>query len=92
MLKIQEITIDGDVFKLREPRIADYQAARGAEPEEFMLRMLSGMLLDESGTPLGYEQVTELPLRIFNTLTDEVSKMIDSNVGPLEKKTDSSTA
>lgn len=91
MLKTQELTLDGEVFKMREPRVVDYRAAKGKSNEDFMVTMLSGMLLDEQGVELGEERVLNLPLRVLNYLTGIVASLLETPDDPLAKTTDSST-
>jgi hypothetical protein len=91
MLKIQELEIDGEIFRLREPRLADYIRARAVQGEDFVFTMLAGMLLDESGNPIGDEGVQNLPLRAFDRLTEAVTKLTALRVDPLDPTTASST-
>lgn len=91
MLKIQEIEIDGEKFRLREPRLADYLRARKADKSDFVFVMLEGMLLNEEGKEVGQEAVQNLPLRVFDVLADAVNTMATPRSGPLEKSDGSST-
>lgn len=91
MLKIQELEIDGQKFRLREPRLKDYLRARSAAPEDFVFKMLAGMLLDGKDEEVGDEFVQELPLRVFDVLSEAVTKLTAPRVAPLDQKSDTST-
>jgi hypothetical protein len=73
MLKTQEIEIDGEKFKIREPRIKDHLRAKAlvdASGEAYAISMLSGMLIDEAGKEVGEAFISDLPLRVFNQLAE----------------------
>ena len=91
MLKIQELDIDGDHFRLREPRLADYLRARKAPQDEFVFIMLAGMLLDDKNQEVGDHFVQELPLRVFDVLSEAVTQLTAPRASPLDKKSDGST-
>lgn len=91
MLKIQELRIGEEVYRVREPRLKDYLRARKAEGSEFAFQMLAGMLLDEKGQELGLEAVENLPLRVFDELAKTVTELTEMKPGPLEPKEGSST-
>lgn len=91
MLKIQELNIDGELFRLREPRLADYLRARKSPADEFVFTMLAGMLLDDQNKEVGDAFVQELPLRVFDVLSEAVTALTAPRVDPLAKKTEDST-
>lgn len=71
MLKIQELSVGGVTYRLREPRLRDHinaQAREGGQ-EQYVIHMLGGMLIDENGTELGPEAILDLPLTAFNALS-----------------------
>lgn len=93
MLKIQELQLDGIVFRVREPRLYDFFEARKGTTDEYILRMLSGMLIDEEGKPLGMEAVSNLPLRFLDPLSKIVMELTDQGgTGPLTQSGGSSSA
>lgn len=94
MLKIQELDIDGEKFRLREPRLSDYLRARKAPADEFVFTMLAGMLLDDKGKEVGEAAVQNLPLRVFDVLSEAVSALSAPRKAevPLDQKSEGSTA
>lgn len=91
MLKIQEITVDGDVFRLREPRVKDFLRAKNKSEEDFVVAMLAGMLLDEEGRELGQDAVENLPMRVLSELSHKVGEMSQAPADPLPTASASST-
>jgi hypothetical protein len=91
VLKVQELNIDGDIFRLREPRLADYLETRKHPNDEFAYRMLAGMLIDDKGKSFGIERVYELPLRVFDVLSEAVGKLSQPRKSPLDVTSGSST-
>lgn len=91
MLKIQEIVIDGETYRLREPRLGDYLRARKKEDEEFVFAMLAGMVLDENGNAIGEEAVLELPLRVLDAMSQTVTQFTAPRIDPLTTASASSS-
>lgn len=90
-LKIQELQIDGEIFRLREPRLADYLKARNKDETEFVFAMLAGMVLDENDQPIGDEGVLELPLRVLDAMSRAVGEFTAPRVDPLTNASGSSS-
>jgi hypothetical protein len=90
-LKVQELQIDGETYRLREPRLADYLRARKLENEEFVFSMLEGMVIGEDGKPIGSEGVLELPLRVLDVMSTAVGAFTAPRAAPLTNASDSPT-
>lgn len=91
-LKIQELQIDGETYRLREPRLADYLRSRKKDDDEFVFSMLEGMVLGENGEPIGAEGVLNLPLRVLDVMSRTVGEFTAPRADPLANKSASSTA
>lgn len=92
MLKIQEVNIDGQVFRVREPRLKDFLATRSlVGQDEYVVVMLAGMLIDENGKDRGREFVENLPLRYLNPLSELVNDLTKVDTDPLSPSDGSST-
>ena len=91
MLKIQELNIDGEVYRLREPRLGDYLRARKKEDEEFVFAMLAGMVIGDDGNAIGEEAVMELPLRVLDAMSRTVSEFTAPKIDPLTTASASSS-
>ena len=93
MLKIQELDIDGEKFRLREPRLSDYLRAKKAPADEFVFTMLAGMLIDEKDKEVGDAFVQNLPLRVFDILSEAVTELSAPRkvVAPLDQTSGGST-
>jgi hypothetical protein len=94
MLKIQELNIDDEKFRLREPRLSDYLRAKKAPADEFVFTMLAGMLLDDKDKEVGEAFVQNLPLRVFDVLSEAVTELSAPRKAatPLDPSSDGSTA
>lgn len=91
-LKVQELQIDGEIYRLREPRLVDYLRSRKKEDDEFVFSMLEGMVLGENGEPIGTEGVMDLPLRVLDVMSRAVGEFTAPRVDPLMNASGSSTA
>lgn len=93
MPKIQEVGIDGTVYRIREPLLRDYRESKKHPQEDLIMVFLAGMLLDEDDKPWGVDRVEDIPLSHFNILSEKVNNMITggSNLPPLEKMTESAS-
>jgi hypothetical protein len=92
MLKIQELQIDGQTFRIREPRMKDFLATRNLQNnDEYAIVMLAGMLIDEHGKEFGRAAVEELPLRYLDQLSNAVTELTKVDSAPLPQSDGSST-
>lgn len=93
MLKIQEVSIHGRSYRMREPRLRDYIDSKKVDPQDVMVLFLSRMLLDDKGEPIGEEAIKDLPLKDFGALSDLANKLMsDEGDAPLDQTNGSSTA
>jgi len=93
MLKIQELRIEGFTFRIREPRLRDFLSARNIPAEkqdEYVITMLSSMMVDENGEEVGKDYVLNLPLRFLDPLSALVADLTKTTPDPLPQSDGSS--
>jgi hypothetical protein len=92
MLKIQEIDINGNVYRVRQATIRLYREGQGLPPDELIYHYLAGMLVDASDKVLGAEGVMELPLEDLENLAEYINKMLLRKTNPLTESDAPSSA
>lgn len=93
MLNIQEVSVNGRSYRMREPRLRDYLDSKSVEGPEVMILFLSRMLLNDQDEAIGMEAVRDLPLKDFGALSDAANNLMSENSdGPLDQTNGSATA
>ena len=83
--------IEGTNLVVYEPRLRDYLVAKSHPEEDYTYALMGQMVRDEGGTPLGFEGVKDLPLRIFDLLNPIVTELTGVSADPLTPSGGSST-